>query len=318
MKKIICLLVILSLTAVAQAGDKKKKNQGGGGRPAGGGHAPSMSHGGGGGSHNSGGQKSRPNMSGQREGGNPMGGHSSMGSQASHRPTRATGNAGGKTHSNPMMAKHGNAGGSGHANPMLTRKGSAGAKGARNNPMKTNQAAKGWSGNKMTRNQHGNLKGNRQAFGGKANRRGLANRGRGNARFAHNYRVRPYREVYHNYHAVYHDRGWYSANYDRVVLVGGGYYYWDGGYWFPAWGYDPAVTVYAYSEPIYSYDNLPPDEVVVNVQTELQDEGYYTGEVDGQMGPQTRDAVSAYQRDHDLEVTAAIDEPTVDSLGLNS
>ena len=58
--------------------------------------------------------------------------------------------------------------------------------------------------------------------------------------------------------------------------------------------------------------------MVVNVQTALQDQGYYTGDVDGQMGQQTRDAVSAYQRDHDLEVTSAVDEPTVDALGLNS
>ena len=220
-----------------------------------------------------------------------------------------------------MMARHGSAAGSGHSNPMMAKKGNAGGKGAKNNPMmaqkkgaagKNQKAASGtWGQSNMK-----GMKGNRQAMNGR--RGGMNNRGWGNGHAARNYRVRPYRDVYRNYHAVYHDRGWYRANYDRVVLVGGGYYYWDGGYWFPAWGYDPAVTVFAYSEPVYSYDNLPPDEVVVNVQTELQDEGYYTGEVDGQMGPQTRDAVSAYQKDHDLEITSAIDEPTVDSLGLNT
>ncbi|HEY5036690.1 MAG TPA: peptidoglycan-binding domain-containing protein [Chthoniobacterales bacterium] len=171
----------------------------------------------------------------------------------------------------------------------------------------------------MTRTSanHGNLKGGRQLAGTHAAHAGL-NRGGAHREFAHNYHVRPYRDVYHNYHAVYHDRGWYGAHYDRVVVVGGGHYYWDGGYWYPAWGYDPAVTVFAYSLPVYSYDNLPPDQVVVNVQTALQDQGYYTGDVDGQMGQQTRDAVSAYQRDHDLEVTSAVDEPTVDALGLNS
>ena len=98
--------------------------------------------------------------------------------------------------------------------------------------------------------------------------------------------------------------------------MGGGYYYWDGGYWYPAWGYDPAVSFYAFDGPIYSYYNLPPDQVIVNVQTELQDQGYYTGDVDGQLGPQTRDALAAYQSDHNLEVTSAVDEPTVESLGL--
>ncbi len=337
MKKIICLLVMLALTSVAHAGDKKKKapaqshpSGGGGGGHApsmshggGGGHAPSLSHGGGGGAPNFGQKSSHSSKGGgSHGGGNPMSSHSN-GGQSSHghaNPmTTKHGNASsGNGHVNPMMAKHGNAAGNGHANPMTANKGNAGGKGAHNNPMmaqKNGAAGKNQKANAGTWGQS-NMKGNRQAVNGR--RAGVNNRGWANGHAARNYRVRPYREVYHNYHAVYHDRGWYRANYDRVILVGGGYYYWDGGYWFPAWGYDPAVTVYAYSEPVYSYDNLPPDEVVVNVQTELQDEGYYTGEVDGQMGPQTRDAVSAYQKDHDLEVTSAIDEPTVDSLGLNT
>ena len=69
------------------------------------------------------------------------------------------------------------------------------------------------------------------------------------------------------------------------LAAGGGYYYWDAGYWYPAWGYDPAFSVYVYDGPIYSYANLPPDQVIVNVQTELQDQGYYIGEIDGQLGP---------------------------------
>jgi len=132
-----------------------------------------------------------------------------------------------------------------------------------------------------------------------------------------NYHVRPYREVFHSYHPIHHDRFWYTNHYDRVVIVGGGYYYWDAGYWYPAWGYDPALSVYVYDGPIYSYDNLPPDQVIVNVQTELQDQGYYIGEIDGQLGPQTRDALGAYQADHSLEITSAVDEPTVEALGLS-
>jgi hypothetical protein len=38
--------------------------------------------------------------------------------------------------------------------------------------------------------------------------------------------------------------------------------------------------------------------------------------VDGQGGPQTRDALGAFQADHNLEVTSAIDEPTVEALSL--
>jgi hypothetical protein len=133
---------------------------------------------------------------------------------------------------------------------------------------------------------------------------------------------RDYHTVYASYHRTWHDRGWWRSHYNRVVFVGGGYWssywYWDGGYWFPAWGYDPAYVSYAYDAPIYAYDNLPPDQVVVNIQEALQDQGYYAGEIDGQLGEQTRDAIAAYQRDHNLELTAAIDEATVQSLGLSS
>ena len=34
----------------------------------------------------------------------------------------------------------------------------------------------------------------------------------------------------------------------------------------------------------YSYDGLPPDEIVANVQSALQDLGYYLYEVDGIFG----------------------------------
>ncbi len=126
--------------------------------------------------------------------------------------------------------------------------------------------------------------------------------------------------LYGGYHRVWHDRWYWHSHYSSVVYVGGPYWgshwYWDGGYWFPAWGYDPAFASYVYDGPIFAYNNLPPDEVVINVQEALQDQGYYSGNIDGQFGNQTRDALAAYQRDHELEITAAIDEPTVQSLGL--
>ena len=57
--------------------------------------------------------------------------------------------------------------------------------------------------------------------------------------------------------------------------------------------------------------------MIANVQAELQDMGYYTGEVDGLLGPLTRQALSDYQSDHGLAVTEAIDEPTLDALELS-
>jgi His-Xaa-Ser repeat protein HxsA len=57
-------------------------------------------------------------------------------------------------------------------------------------------------------------------------------------------------------------------------------------------------------------------QVVANVQTALQGQGYYAGEVDGSLGPLTRDAIAKYQQDHGLIVTSAVDEPTLASLGM--
>ena len=55
-----------------------------------------------------------------------------------------------------------------------------------------------------------------------------------------------------------------------------------------------------------------------DVQTELQQMGYYQGEVDGLLGPMTRQALTAYQADQGLTTTAVIDQPTLDSLGMSS
>ncbi len=121
--------------------------------------------------------------------------------------------------------------------------------------------------------------------------------------------------AFRNYRPAWHDRGWWHSHYNRVVFVYGGWYYWNSGWWYPAWGYAPNAY-YAYDGPIYAYNSLPPDQVVANVQAALQEQGYYQGEVDGLLGPLTRDALSDYQRDNGLYTTAAIDEPTLESLGM--
>ncbi|MEY2537310.1 MAG: hypothetical protein QOG67_1050 [Verrucomicrobiota bacterium] len=123
--------------------------------------------------------------------------------------------------------------------------------------------------------------------------------------------------VFRSYHPEMHDRNWYHSRYPRVELIGGGYYYWNNGYWYPAWGYDNSAQYYAYDGPIYvGHRAEPPDRVIADVQAVLQHEGYYQGEVDGLLGPLTRQALTAYQADHGLYTTAAIDEPTLSSLDL--
>ena len=142
--------------------------------------------------------------------------------------------------------------------------------------------------------------------------------------FNQNYRIQgseswqgPQYEVFRAYRPERHDQGWYRSHYNRVELIGGGYYYWNNGYWYPAWGYDPSAEYYAYDAPIYvGHTAEPPDRVIADVQAELQEMGYYRGEVDGLLGPMTREALTAYQADQGLVATAVIDEPTLDSLGL--
>jgi hypothetical protein len=124
-------------------------------------------------------------------------------------------------------------------------------------------------------------------------------------------------EAFRSYHPEWHDQGWYHSHYARVELIGGGYYFFNNGYWFPAWGYNPSAQYYAYDGPIYVGQRaVPPDQVIADVQSLLQQMGYYKGEVDGLVGPLTREALAAYQADQGLTQTAAIDEPTLDSLGL--
>ncbi len=122
--------------------------------------------------------------------------------------------------------------------------------------------------------------------------------------------------AFRNYRSAWHDQGWWRSHYNnRVVFVYGGWYAWNAGYWIPAWGYAPNAY-YAYDGPIYGYNNLPPDQVIANVQTALQEQGYNPGEVDGLLGPQTRSAIADYQRANGLAETAAIDQPTLESLGM--
>jgi Putative peptidoglycan binding domain len=114
----------------------------------------------------------------------------------------------------------------------------------------------------------------------------------------------------------WHDRNWWHNHCDTIVFVTTGCYFLDGSYWYPAWGYDPLQSYYDYDGPIYTYGDLLPDEVIANVQTALQDTGYYYGQITGSLGVDTRAALGNFQRDYGLPITGAIDEATVEALGL--
>ena len=55
---------------------------------------------------------------------------------------------------------------------------------------------------------------------------------------------------------------------------------------------------------------------IKKAQQSLKDKGTYTGEVDGLLGPLTRQALAGFQADNGLTITQVIDEPTLESLDL--
>src|SRR5947208_11489390 len=125
-----------------------------------------------------------------------------------------------------------------------------------------------------------------------------------------------YDQAFRRHWHEWHDRNWWHDHCDTIVFVTTGYYFLDGSYWYPAFGYDPLNGYYDYDGPIYTYGDLLPDEVIANVQTALQDAGYYYGEITGSLGVDMRAAMANFQRDYGLPITGAIDEATVEALGL--
>lgn len=160
-----------------------------------------------------------------------------------------------------------------------------------------------------------------RADGARAHHLDLTPEERGTRRAANQERTRQinrndFAEACRRWDRGHHDRDWWRRHCPRIVLIGGGYYFWNAGYWYPAFGYDLSYSYYPYQGPIYAYNDLPPDQVIATVQEALQQDGYYQGYIDGEFGPQTRVALARYQRDQGLVITSAIDEPTLASLGL--
>ena len=78
----------------------------------------------------------------------------------------------------------------------------------------------------------------------------------------------------------------------------------------------PIIRTIHYDGPIYGYNGLSPDQIIANVQYALQQLGYFAESVDGVLGPVTQQAIADYQLDNGLNVTGAIDRPTLVALGF--
>jgi peptidoglycan hydrolase-like protein with peptidoglycan-binding domain len=53
---------------------------------------------------------------------------------------------------------------------------------------------------------------------------------------------------------------------------------------------------------------------VMQAQQALKQKGLYDGPVDGKVGPETRSAISQFQKQSGLRQSAQLDEPTMDNL----
>jgi peptidoglycan hydrolase-like protein with peptidoglycan-binding domain len=62
----------------------------------------------------------------------------------------------------------------------------------------------------------------------------------------------------------------------------------------------------------------PDSARVMKVQQALKDKGFYSGPIDGMLGPKTRDAIRSFQQKNKLTVTAdkALDDETARALGI--
>lgn len=118
-----------------------------------------------------------------------------------------------------------------------------------------------------------------------------------------------------NNHHHHHDHDWWKDHCAAFIFFDWGWWGWDDGWWYPAWGYDP-YSYYEYNEPIYGSNGLTPDQIIAGVQAKLQQLGYYTYAIDGKMGPLTRSALARYQSDRHMNITSGMDPATLGSLGI--
>jgi len=121
---------------------------------------------------------------------------------------------------------------------------------------------------------------------------------------------------YNNEHYRWYNNSWVVVDPIYYPSYVSAYPYWyDYDYdSYPDVGYYPEV-VGEFATSIGGVATAP--SIVDNVQSALANAGYYTGSVDGIMGPLTRDAITAYQQDNGLPVTGTITPSLLRSLGLS-
>jgi hypothetical protein len=110
--------------------------------------------------------------------------------------------------------------------------------------------------------------------------------------------------------------GYYPSSYYGYYPYGYSYYPYGYGY---GYGYSSSYYPYSYGYSTYrpgSRGQVAHRSIVVQVQERLARAGYYHGRIDGVMGSQTRSAVRAYQRAHNLRADGVIGDQLLGRMGL--
>ncbi len=127
-----------------------------------------------------------------------------------------------------------------------------------------------------------------------------------------------------NFHGGWHSGGFHGRGghfHGRFFGPGFGFY----GYGYPWWGWDYGYYPYPYYGDDayyggqyyggqYSGDADPRFNSARAIQAALAWRGYYSGRIDGVMGPETRSAIRSFQAHEGLPVTGQIDSRLIDSL----
>ena len=119
-----------------------------------------------------------------------------------------------------------------------------------------------------------------------------------------------------------HGRNWHR-DWDRrrAHFFHNRFFVFDDGFWV---GLDDGFypyDYYGYGDPSYYGDNESADpysdSTVSAAQSKLAGQGYYRGPIDGVYGPQTRTALTRYQRTRGLQGTGTLSPATLRALGIS-
>jgi hypothetical protein len=131
----------------------------------------------------------------------------------------------------------------------------------------------------------------------------------------------------YRYHHRHHSYSNISIGFGFSSYPYGGYGYYPGSYYgYYPYGYRSSYYPYGYSyyPYTYGYSSYRPvyrgqsasANVAVRVQERLARAGYYHGAIDGVIGPETRRAIRAYERAHNLRVDGVISDQLLGTMGL--